>query len=259
MTSTPIPSTDTSLAGSHLLIADSKPERRQQIATYGQVWEMQVTALSSGSEVLQWVSAGGNCDLVLLDQHLPDLDGMLVARVLREVPAFAQTPLVLITAGTPFPEQDEQQLFAAVLNDPVSQPQLQTTLSRLLKEAANMSAFAPQPAEEVIDWSFLRDLLAALDEQGSALLATVRAELNGQITRLEAAGKANDRGLIRQISHQLRGGSRQIGAVALAACCNSLEAVAHTESVELLLERIAGIRCAYEEVFTLLAVQGWTT
>ena len=38
-------------------------------------------------------------DLVLLDVRMPDLDGIEVCRMLREEPAFANTPIVMVTSG----------------------------------------------------------------------------------------------------------------------------------------------------------------
>jgi CheY-like chemotaxis protein len=65
--------------------------------------------------------AGTRFDLVLLDIHMPGLDGIAVARAIRALPAAAgQVPIVAVTADL-FRETRER-CRAAGINDQVAKP-----------------------------------------------------------------------------------------------------------------------------------------
>jgi two-component system phosphate regulon response regulator PhoB len=59
--------------------------------------DVRVVEASDGAEALV-VARQVNPDLVLLDVHMPKLDGLEVCRQLRREPAFARTPIIMLTA-----------------------------------------------------------------------------------------------------------------------------------------------------------------
>jgi two-component system phosphate regulon response regulator PhoB len=60
--------------------------------------DVRVVEASDGAEALV-LARRINPDLVLLDVHMPRLDGLEVCRQLRREPAFARTPIIMLTAA----------------------------------------------------------------------------------------------------------------------------------------------------------------
>jgi len=60
--------------------------------------DVRVVEASDGAEALV-LARRIKPDLVLLDVHMPRLDGLEVCRLLRGEPAFARTPIIMLTAA----------------------------------------------------------------------------------------------------------------------------------------------------------------
>lgn len=58
-------------------------------------------------------------DLILLDQHLPDVPGWIVARELRAHESFRRTPIIAVSAGT---AEDRARALDAGCSDFVAKP-----------------------------------------------------------------------------------------------------------------------------------------
>jgi len=77
-------------------------------------------------------------DLVLMDMHMPEMDGLEAIRVLRDDPAAPHPPMVILSANV-FSDQQSGDLarqgVAEFLTKPVNRVQLQAVLARLLPRA----------------------------------------------------------------------------------------------------------------------------
>jgi len=80
-----------------ILVIDDDPEPARLLASWFATEPFDVVAASGGEEGLRLAQAGG-ADLVLLDLRMPDLDGLTVARRLRELGPMRNVPIVLLTA-----------------------------------------------------------------------------------------------------------------------------------------------------------------
>ena len=82
---------------SRVLIVEDEPDIRELVVHHLKRDGYQVSAASSGEEALRQVQAGPP-DLVLLDLMMPAMDGLEVCRRLRQDPATAMLPIVMLTA-----------------------------------------------------------------------------------------------------------------------------------------------------------------
>jgi len=82
---------------SRVLIVEDEPDIRELVVHHLKRDGYQVTAASSGEEALRQVQAVPP-DLVLLDLMMPVMDGLEVCRRLRQDPATAGLPIVMLTA-----------------------------------------------------------------------------------------------------------------------------------------------------------------
>lgn len=82
---------------SRVLIVEDEPDIRDLVVHHLKRDGYQVSTASSGEEALRQVRAVPP-DLVLLDLMLPAMDGLEVCRRLRQDPATASLPIVILTA-----------------------------------------------------------------------------------------------------------------------------------------------------------------
>jgi phosphate regulon transcriptional regulator PhoB len=82
---------------SRVLIVEDEPDIRELVVHHLKREGYQVSAASSGEEALRQVQAAPP-DLVILDLMMPAMDGLEVCRRLRQDPATAMLPIVMLTA-----------------------------------------------------------------------------------------------------------------------------------------------------------------
>ena len=135
------------LQGKRALVVDDNATNRRVLALQTAKWGMQSKATESPQEALRWLEAGEAFDLAVLDMHMPEMDGVALARLVRE--RQPKLPLILFSSLGRREAGDADKLFDAYLAKPVRQSQLFDTLVGLL-----VGATAPReaaPAKSQID------------------------------------------------------------------------------------------------------------
>jgi signal transduction histidine kinase/DNA-binding response OmpR family regulator/HPt (histidine-containing phosphotransfer) domain-containing protein len=86
------------LPGRRALIVDDNDTNRQILCHQLQGWGMQTEDEADPEQALERVRAGAAYDVVLLDMHMPKMDGLELARGLRAEPGTAGAALLLLTS-----------------------------------------------------------------------------------------------------------------------------------------------------------------
>jgi CheY-like chemotaxis protein/two-component sensor histidine kinase len=90
------------LKGVKVLAVDDNATNRRLLGALASHWEMRCDAVEDGPTALERMRAAGRSgeafDLVLMDMRMPGMDGLDVVRALRQEPALAKTPVVLLTS-----------------------------------------------------------------------------------------------------------------------------------------------------------------
>jgi len=102
-----------------ILVVDDDPETGRLIRSWFAGGPYEVLVAEGGLPGLR-IAAGKRPDLVLLDLRMPDLDGISVARRLKEDPATRSIPVVLLTACRDLDAKVEA--FSAGADDYVTKP-----------------------------------------------------------------------------------------------------------------------------------------
>jgi CheY-like chemotaxis protein len=124
------------LAGRRLLVVDDNATNRRILSEMAGRWGMACRAAESGPESLGWLHAGETFDLAILDMHMPDMDGGMLAAEIRQLRDAAAMPLVLLSSLGGRDLVKDRSLFAAFLTKPAKPEQLLTTLGGLLRNEA---------------------------------------------------------------------------------------------------------------------------
>ncbi len=126
------------LRGRHVLIVDDNATSRRILTLQTQSWGMLPFSSGSPEEVLTWVRRGDPFDLAIMDLHMPEMDGMMLAERLRTLRKADQLPLVLLSSLGGNAGELETDIFAASLMKPVRPSALFNTL---------LGIFAVQPVQ----------------------------------------------------------------------------------------------------------------
>jgi CheY-like chemotaxis protein len=139
--------TQPELVDKRLLIVDDNATNRRVLALQTARWGMVPCDTESPLEALRWLADPGSSpdgdgfDLAILDMHMPEIDGLELARRIRAV--HARLPLVLFSSLGRRESGDAEQLFNAYLAKPIHQSQLFDTLLNLLAGGAARPAAVP--------------------------------------------------------------------------------------------------------------------
>ncbi len=178
-------------------------------------------------------------DVVLMDVHMPGMDGLEATRRIRALPAPAgQMPILALTASV----QAEQVTACrgagmdGLLEKPIDRTRMLTVLAETARSHPMPTAMpADTPAEdEAQPGRVLIDAaqIARLNSELGAAAPEIIAEFVGELRR--AAGllaeasfeERTDPARVKALAHRLLGAARTLGAVALAAEAEALQKAA---------------------------------
>ena len=152
-------------AGARVLVADDDPVNLEIARAMLEQAELQVDTVSDGQAVVE-ACAAATYDAVLLDMHMPGMDGPQAAAALRT--AGVRTPLVALTASV-F-DEDRQECLLAGMNHFLPKPCRPEDLYGCLLDALAARGAEPAPAPQPPPAGLgpLLDRLDALLQQGNA-------------------------------------------------------------------------------------------
>jgi GAF domain-containing protein/CheY-like chemotaxis protein len=124
--------TQQELAGRRVLIVDDNATNRRVLDLQLGKWGLVPSATESPLRALAMVERGDAFDLAILDMHMPEMDGLQLARRLQATRP--QLPLVLFSSLGRREAGDTEGWFKAQLTKPLRQSQLFDTLVSLLAQ-----------------------------------------------------------------------------------------------------------------------------
>ena len=114
-----------------IVVDDSAAMRRHlSKALEGLGWS--VKSAINGLEALKLLEGGPQCDLVLTDWHMPDMDGMELCRAMRKESKYSAVRIVMVTSDSVMSSVGEAMKAGA--NDFVMKPFTTEALSERLAD-----------------------------------------------------------------------------------------------------------------------------
>ena len=138
------------LSGKRLLVVDDNDTNRRILTLQTRAWGMLARDTATPAEALAWIQRGDPFDVAVLDMQMPDMDGLTLARKIRERRGPQALPLLLFSSLGRHEAGDADQLFAAFLTKPLKPSQLLDALSAVLT-GEPAAARAPDAAEALFD------------------------------------------------------------------------------------------------------------
>ena len=86
------------LAGTRALVVDDNATNLRVLEGLLRRWHINVISVRSAAEAMAVIETGHPIDIALLDYQMPDVDGLTLAEQLRDTPATATLPIVLLTS-----------------------------------------------------------------------------------------------------------------------------------------------------------------
>ncbi len=204
-------------------------------------------------------------DLVLMDVHMPGMDGLEATRHIRaEVPADHQPHIVAITANVLY--EHREACLAAGMNDFLAKPVMLADLrAALLRSRGAAPEALEEQAPPVTDpsSSFDPGPLESLRRLGQIsgrpilkeILDNYLAETPRRLERLRTALAEGNAEELVFVAHSLKGSSGQLGVQRMAALCTELEEIGRSPDLTGAASLLADLEQEFARVAPLLKGQ----
>ncbi|MBC7483847.1 MAG: response regulator [Rhizobacter sp.] len=194
---------------------------------------------SGAVQAVQAQPAGEEFDIVLMDLHMPGMDGFAAARAIRALPEpRGRVPIVALTADAFHQARDlaRESGMDGFLTKPAHLPQLRAALARYASAGAGAAAGSDMPASGpaarpagpaegpgvaaamTIDRAIVDDLIQSLSAgQYATLLTAFFRSRNATLASLQQAVAEASHAALRDHAHGLKGAAVSLGLRSLAS------------------------------------------
>ncbi|GAB2180897.1 hypothetical protein DLREEDagrD3_11200 [Denitratisoma sp. agr-D3] len=221
------------LRGRTILLAEDNKLSQQVATTFLEIAGMTVVAVDDGEKALAQVRQRP-FDLILMDIHMPGMDGLAATREIRALPG-GTVPILAMTAAAM--DEDRQDALAAGMDDVVVKPfDPETLLAALCRWVGQAHGADIAPAADTPQPRF--DVTAALARLGGsrehydAILHLFADHNRDTASRLGKLLAAADRKGLRQLAHGLKGEAGNAGVSGVQRAAARLDQAVRKEWTE---------------------------
>jgi signal transduction histidine kinase/DNA-binding response OmpR family regulator len=139
------------LQGKKILVVDDNKTSQKILHHQLENWHCVAYTLSSGEEALDWLNQGKPCDAMILDQYMPKMNGIEVAKEIKKLKQYSDVPLIVLCALNELEKNEKafKQLFQVSLSKPLKQSQLLNALTCVLTK--NTQNYSTKESKQQID------------------------------------------------------------------------------------------------------------
>ncbi|HWU03548.1 MAG TPA: chemotaxis protein CheB [Novosphingobium sp.] len=223
------------LQGVRILVAEDFPLNQEMNRAILEAEGAEVAIANNGREAVEMVDKGAPYDIVLMDVHMPEMDGYEATRKLRETHGAGDLPILAVTANVQKSERDRCR--DAGMNDYVSKPvvfdeligKIQSLTTRralhesviALKAPAGLIELEGVPLVDVEQFDTIRKLFE--QRGGSTMLRTFFDGIAQLAADIDAALAAGDSASLQALAHKLTSSAGNLGAARLAALARQVD------------------------------------
>ncbi|TWO67734.1 response regulator [Caenimonas sedimenti] len=214
-----------SLHGQRALVVDDHPVNVRVLTRQLRQWGMLVASATSGAIALEMLAQNEPPDVVITDMHMPGMDGVELARNIREQAWGAKLPLVLLSSGFLPGLSVGSSLFNVRLLKPARQNQLFDALARCLSGAP-----VEKPVAEKAD---VRNGIRILIADDNAVNVKVAAAILARLG-YDTASAVDGREAVEATAAAVRSG-QPFGAVLMDLHMPNMDGLEATAQIQRLL------------------------
>lgn len=232
--STYVPSDVTAYAGlrgKRVLVTDDNALNREVATDFLECVGVQVLTAVNGRDAIAQLEKH-DVDAVLMDIHMPEMDGLEAVKQIRRQGRWAQLPIIALTAQA---RGEDQQLsreagMNAHLTKPIDEVLLYSTLLQLCsarKEAAQGGVFARSGEAGGVSAAQMFPRLPSSPKRKAELLRGFLKDFDSfphQFEQLLLAERWQD---LAELVHQIKGSASYLDAAQLCALANVIERAGH--------------------------------
>ncbi|NWF90092.1 MAG: response regulator, partial [Ignavibacteriaceae bacterium] len=125
------------LKGKKVLIVDDNLTNRKILTTQAEYWGMEPHSVSNPMEAIDLIKKSHNYSLLLLDYLMPEMDGLMLAKEIRQLYSSSSLPIIILTSvgKKEFSLDTDSLNISAVLTKPIKHNQLYDTIISVLADS----------------------------------------------------------------------------------------------------------------------------
>lgn len=234
----------------------------QQVATaFLQSAGLEVSVACNGLQAVE-MARSAQFAAILMDMHMPEMDGLEATRQIRRIPSCAGTPIIAMTAAVM--QEDKKACFDAGMNDFVGKPIEPEELIGALRKWSGMATPSPTvaAAASAVPSSDADHTLERLKHVEGVDISSAIARMGGDrdlYQRLLQGFASRADSLAEQletltvsdlpaVAHKLKGECANLGLTLLASTCADLETTLKQAPAQRPAEALS-LLCKYLRVF----------
>ena len=233
----------------HVLVAEDNEFNAQLLEELVARRGHRVKVASNGREALA-LAEGGGFDLLLLDIHMPELDGLQVVQAVRasERTSGGHLPVIALTAGSR--KEERERCLAAGMDDFLSKPIRSGDLWAAIDRVVGAGEPKAQMASELLDPVILWDVCGGDARILEKLRQTFKSRLPDYMAAVQEALRKRDSVRLRESAHKLSGMLAAFSSVA-GGVASALEDHAARDELEEARPLVTRLESMIEELLRL--------
>ncbi|MCS0580583.1 CHASE domain-containing protein [Massilia pinisoli] len=203
----------------------------------------QVVGVDDGADALARL-AQQRVDCVLMDLHMPDMDGYEATRRIRLDPGLAGLKVIALTANGA--SDEEARCVAAGMDGFVAKPAAPDALVATVARVLGRGGAADEPAGTLLDMRVLSDAFGGQPERMRKFAFLFLDAARDGLREIDRALAAHDVARAAAVAHRLKSAARTVGALAFGDVCADLERLDAPDAARALAARLHGLLARLE-------------
>ena len=229
-----------------LLVEDNEVNRKVAVRLLGKLGYA-VDVASDGEEAVE-KTAQQRYDAVLMDVHMPRMDGLEATRLIRERERGTGEHQVIIAMTASVMKEDVQRCLASGMDDYLSKPVKMEVLQEMLEKWQDSGSPAESMELSPIDRDFLADMTGGDPEFERELLREFLSTIPGLIEQVRQALGSGNGTALASAAHTIKGSARAVGAHTFAEIAFALERAGKEQRMEEALETAQSLFAEWQRV-----------
>jgi len=250
------------LAGRKVLVVDDNALNRDVASEFLELAGMRVSTAENGIQAIHRMEEQ-NFDVILMDLHMPQMDGITATRMIRQRPEWRLLPILALTAQAR--PEDRSTVEAAGMNGhitkPIDEKLMYQQLARALGDHGASGTARPANAnaafESRLDTTPMRALFASQPDRTARIFNDFIRDFGSAPERMERLAAASDWPALTELAHTLKGSIGYLGIDDLGRQAGSIEqALRHRQpeqAMALLGEFTGRLRTVLDDARAVLA------